>query len=149
MFTPFRSPSREREFCLKLAVVVDDNPTVLAVVSRVLKRDGFRVLRARNLDAARRICWRRKLRIDLIVSDIELPDGSGLMFSAELSLRRPDTPLVLMSGGFRPNDPNVRRHLGPGRTFLPKPFTPGALMTKVAEVMPTPPLPPLAAGAGA
>lgn len=134
---------------MKLAVVIDDNPTVLAVVTRVLKRDGFRVLSAGNLDGARRICWRRKLRIDLIVSDVELPDGTGLMLSTELSLRRPDTPLVLMSGGFRPNDPDLRRHLGPSRVFLPKPFTPLALMSKVAEVMPWPPMPPLAAGAGA
>src|SRR5829696_9292829 len=106
-----------------VVLIVDDNETVLSVVAPVLRRSGFHVLQARDVAGARRICSRASLRIDLVVTDIQMPDGTGFDLSEELKATRPSTPVVFMSGGYLPDDPVLRAHLGPRRAFLAKPFT--------------------------
>ena len=118
-----------------LVLVVDDNQTVLSVVAPILKRYGFRVLQAQNLAAARRIWGRLGGRIDLVVTDIQMPDGTGFDLSTEFAADRPQTPVVFMSGGYVPHDPVIRAHLGPRRAFVEKPFRFSALLDRIGEVM--------------
>jgi two-component system cell cycle sensor histidine kinase/response regulator CckA len=121
-----------------VVLVVDDNETVLAVVAPILRRSGFRVLQAHNLAGARRIWLRLRARIDLVVTDIQMPDGTGLELSSEFAADRPQTPVLFMSGGYFPHDPLVRAHLGPRRAFLEKPFKFPALLERIAELMAPP-----------
>jgi DNA-binding NtrC family response regulator len=118
-----------------LVLVVDDNQTVLAMVTPVLRRCGYRVLQASNVADARRIWVRLGARINLVLTDIQMPDGSGFDLSREFAADRPQTPVVFMSGGYVPQDPVVRAHLGPRRAFLEKPFRFSALLDLIAEVM--------------
>jgi DNA-binding response OmpR family regulator len=117
-----------------VVLIVDDNETVLSIVAPVLRRSGFHVLQARNVAGARRIYSRRSLRIDLVVTDIQMPDGTGFDLCKELETTRPHTPIVFMSGGYLATDPILRAHLGPRRAFLPKPFTLSALLARVVEI---------------
>jgi DNA-binding response OmpR family regulator len=110
-----------------VALVVDDEELVLAVVRQFMKRAGYRVLVARNLTVARRVCSRVTLPLDLVVTDIEMPDGSGLSLGQEIRSSRPQTPVLFMSGGYRKDDPRLEGILGPGRAFVEKPFTEGPL----------------------
>jgi two-component system cell cycle sensor histidine kinase/response regulator CckA len=118
-----------------VVLVVDDNQTVLAVVRPILRRYGFRVLQAQSLVGARRIWARLGSRIDLVVTDVQMPDGTGFDLSMEFAADRPQTPIVYMSGGYRPQDPDIRAHLGPRRAFLEKPFRFSALLDRIGEVM--------------
>lgn len=63
-------------------LVVDDHADTLGVMSRLLTRRGYRVLTAVSCEAA--IDTARRNRFDLIVSDLGLPDGSGLDLLARL-----------------------------------------------------------------
>lgn len=130
-----------------VVLMVDDSEFVLGALTSVLRRARHRVLLARNLAAARRICSRTTLPLDLVLSDIQLPDGSGLTLAGELAAARPSLPVVLMSGAYRRNDPVLMPHLGPGRIFLPKPFIPRVLLERIDEVVPAAPRR-LAAAAG-
>jgi two-component system, cell cycle sensor histidine kinase and response regulator CckA len=121
-----------------VVLVVDDNETVLAVVAPILRRSGYHVLQAKNLAGALRIISRPRLKIDLVVTDIQMPDGTGFDLSDELHELRPHTPVVFMSGGYRPNDPDLRARLGPRRAFLPKPFTLSTLLARVVEITSAP-----------
>lgn len=119
-----------------MVLLVDDSEFVCAAVKNVLRRARHRVLLATDLAAARRVCSRKRLSLDLVISDIQLPDGSGLTLSAELAAARPDLPVVLMSGAYRHNDPDLRPHIGPARIFLPKPFNSRDLLSTVHEIAP-------------
>jgi DNA-binding response OmpR family regulator len=130
-----------------VALVVDDEDLVLAVVKQFMKRAGYRVLVARNLAGARRICSRLTLPLDLVVTDIQMPDGSGLSLGQEIGVSRPQTPVLYMSGGYRKDDPHIQGHLGPGRAFVEKPFTEGPLMAAL-DALRGPSLRPLAHSAG-
>ncbi len=118
-----------------LVLVVDDNQMVLAVVTPILRRAGYRVLQAQNLAGARRIWARLGARIDLVLTDIQMPDGTGFDLSIEFAADHPQTPVVFMSGGYVPHDPVIRAHLGPRRAFLEKPFRFSALLDRIGEVM--------------
>jgi DNA-binding NtrC family response regulator len=116
-----------------LVLVVDDDELVAATVAAALRRGRHRVLVARDLASARRVCAR--LPLDLVVSDIQMPDGSGLELAAELTVSRPELPVLLISGGYLRSDPEVLAQLGPRRMFLEKPFTWPELFDCVADLM--------------
>ena len=119
-----------------LALVVDDEELVVGVVANILKRSRYRVLRARSVADARRIYSRTTLRLDVVVTDIQMPGGSGFELSRELAVLRPEIPVLLMSGGYRDTDLEVRAHLRPGRVFLEKPFRESAFLGCLSELRP-------------
>jgi len=114
-------------------LVVDDNEIVLDVVARVLRGAGHRVLVARDLASARRIGSRERLRIDLLVTDVEMPDGSGFDLADNFAALRPEIPVVWISGGYLQRDREVHTRIRPGRVFVEKPFTIPALMAAIAQ----------------
>src|SRR5512133_3506518 len=121
--------------CPPVALVIDDEESIRALVAAILARAGFRVLRAASVAAARRVCARMNLPLDIVVSDVHLPDGSGLVIARELACLRGEVPVLLMSGGYIEGDPIVLSHLRQGRAFLEKPFTERTLMTKIAALL--------------
>jgi two-component system cell cycle sensor histidine kinase/response regulator CckA len=128
-----------------VVLVVDDSETVLSVVSPILRRSGYRVLQARNVAEARHVWARQDVNIDLVVTDVQMPDGTGFELSREIRADRPHTPVVFMSGGYEPQDPDIREILGPNRAFLAKPFSLSALLARIVEIT----SPPLVASASA
>ena len=119
-----------------LALVVDDEELVRAVAANILKRSGWRVLLAHNVADARRIYARTELRrrLDLVVTDIQMPGASGFDLGRELAVLCPGIPVLFMSGGYRDHDPEILVHLRPGRVFLEKPFSERSFLTRLAEV---------------
>ncbi len=76
-------------------LLVDDHVDTLNIMSRLLTRRGFRVITADSCQAAVEAV--RKDRVDLIVSDLGLPDGSGLALLGELR-QTCDVPAIALSG---------------------------------------------------
>jgi DNA-binding response OmpR family regulator len=111
-------------------LVVDDEPAVLRVLRAVLERDGYDVLTACDVATAKQAAPGR--HIALILSDIDLPDGTGL----ELCLwakARPElaqAPVLLCSGR---DDPETRRlALEAGAVdFVAKPFVVAELRERI------------------
>ena len=76
-------------------LLIDDNRDTLNYVASLLQQRGHQVNPAYNFRTARKLAEANTY--DLVISDIELPDGSGLDLMRELTIRRP-TPGIALSG---------------------------------------------------
>jgi PAS domain S-box-containing protein len=114
----------------KLSVlVVEDQKAILRLVRRVLELDGHHVLDAADAESAQAQAAKALPEIDLLLVDDGLPGQSGSALAHDLRLRRPDLPVLLMSG-YSPD----RFHLEHA-SFLEKPFTPNELTRRVYEAV--------------
>jgi len=98
---------------------------------------GYEVLEARDGVDALSICERVDCVIDLLVTDLVMPQMSGRELAEQLSVSRPEMRVLYMSG--YTDDAIVRHGLGDGSAnFIQKPFTPETLAHKVREVIDAP-----------
>jgi len=121
-------------------LLVEDALRVRAVVREILEMNGYHVLEARHGAEAIDISERHRGPIQLMVTDVVMPQMSGRELAQRLQPVRPDMRVLYMSGY---TDDAIVRHgvLGEGIAFLSKPFTPDALALKVREVLEAPPRP--------
>jgi CheY-like chemotaxis protein len=109
-------------------LVVDDDATLRRMVHRWLTHEGYAVIEASDGAGALRILLDRAQRVDLVLTDMEMPALNGRELAAMLRTANVQTPLVLMSGNA---DRASEAPPGPGERaleLLPKPFTPDQLM---------------------
>ncbi|API58838.1 hypothetical protein BSL82_05555 [Tardibacter chloracetimidivorans] len=101
-------------------LLVEDEATVRAVAERALVRKGYRVVTAANgVEALERLA--EEDHIDLLISDVVMPEMDGPTLVAKTREERPDLPIVFMSGYA---EEQLRRSISvPGFAFLPKPFS--------------------------
>jgi DNA-binding NtrC family response regulator len=114
---------------VRTILVVDDEDHVIAVIRRILERQGFRVLTADSARSAGDIIQREE-DINLIVSDVHLPGLAGPELLSHLRAKGIDVPVIFISGDL--DLATVDRSLEiPGATFLPKPFNSTELLSAV------------------
>ncbi|MBO9308996.1 MAG: response regulator [Chloroflexi bacterium] len=109
-------------------LIVEDNAVFRETVRDLLRDLGYEVRGARSYrKAVKRLTHHR---FDLVLSDIELGDGSGFDVLQLARQTHPESRVVLMSGDADPE--TVRAALASGAVrFLPKPLTLGALLDAV------------------
>ncbi len=78
-------------------LVVDDDPMVRDVLTRVLKVQGYAVEQVGGVDEALDLCYRDG-EVDLVISDIHMPGRDGVALLAELRMRYPDTAVLMLTG---------------------------------------------------
>jgi two-component system, cell cycle sensor histidine kinase and response regulator CckA len=119
-------------------LVVEDEPAVLGLTTRILERQGYEVLGAGSPNEAIALFDHHPTRIDLVLSDVVLPGMSGRAM-VELLLRRQGVaPRILYMSGYTRNAIVHGGRLDEGLSFLEKPFTPEMLVRKVREVLNAP-----------
>ncbi|HEX6105807.1 MAG TPA: GAF domain-containing protein, partial [Gemmatimonadales bacterium] len=119
-------------------LVVDDEPSVLAVASRTLEEAGYTVLTALNgQDALRTLA--RRADVALVLSDIVMPVLGGAELARRLAAERPRLPLLFTSGHPESNGRPTDR---PDARVLFKPFGPDELLRAVRETLDAPGSPP-------
>ncbi len=129
---PGARPARDQHGATIL--VVEDEAPIRALLRKILQRRGYTVLEAADGQEALRSAADHRGRIDLLVADLVMPGLSGREVAERFAASRPDTPILFISG--YTSDDVVRRGIADGaHAFLPKPFTPEALVQKVAEVL--------------
>jgi len=102
-----------------VVLVVEDDPDTLNAVSYLISEAfGCRVLRASSVEYALRMIDSGS-RVDLVFSDVGMPEVDGLTFAKLVRRRRPDLPFVLVTG--RPDV--VDSSLKAGWVALLKPYT--------------------------
>ncbi len=116
----------------RVVLLIEDEATVREFVQIVLERHGHRVLAAASGAEARALFDRYADDVDLVLTDVILPDRSGPELARALSARRPELPVVYMSGY---TDAELERHgvNSADGEFLQKPFSIDSLMTRVAS----------------
>jgi PAS domain S-box-containing protein len=115
-------------------LLVEDDRTVQQLVSAMLKSTGYRVIATSTPAEALRICGEFATPIDLLLTDMVLPEGDGGMVAERALALRPGLKVVFMSG--YTEHPVLRspdfNHSTP---FLQKPFTKAALIAKIREAL--------------
>lgn len=115
-------------------LVAEDEPAVRALVCRVLRRHGFHVLEACDGVDAHAIAAAYHHRIDVLLSDVVMPNCGGPDLAASLRLLRPDMKVVLMSG-YTPDDIRAQGLTGIADAVLEKPMTPASLVATIRAVL--------------
>ena len=115
-------------------LLVEDEDPVRAVNARALAARGYTVLEAASGVEALQIVDERSEPVDLVVSDVVMPEMDGPTLLRELRKRRSDVRVVFVSGyaeeAFRKNLPE-----GEEFKFLPKPFTLKQLVETVKQAV--------------
>jgi DNA-binding NtrC family response regulator len=104
-------------------LVVDDEAPILKLASSILRRAGYVVETAQGGRPAWQVLEREPDNVDLVLTDVVMPDLSGTALAEKCRARRPDLPIVFMTG-FR-DLPGL-----PGPTVF-KPFAPANLVESV------------------
>jgi signal transduction histidine kinase/ActR/RegA family two-component response regulator len=115
-------------------LLVEDEPMVRALVRDVLKMYGYTVLEAAHGEDAISLCRKHTGPIDLMLTDVVMPHMNGRELHDRLAPLRPDLKVLYMSGyaeGGIVHDGII----DPGTAFIPKPFTPEDLATKIRAVL--------------
>ena len=118
-------------------LLVEDDDRVRALVSNMLRKNGFTVLLASAGDQALEIAARHRGQIHLLLTDVLMPGLNGRMLSERLTSSRPETRVLYMSGY---SDDEILR-LGVKKAaahFIQKPFSVDALVHKIRETLAVP-----------
>jgi DNA-binding NtrC family response regulator len=113
-------------------LAVDDDRKVLGLIEDVLGAAGYRVLTADSGWKAVEVHEKAPARIDLLLTDVIMPDLTGPVLAERLRARQPGLQVLFISG-FHDAD-LVQRFLSLKQfTLLPKPFTVDALLRVVEQ----------------
>jgi CheY-like chemotaxis protein len=116
----------------RTVLLVEDDPEVRALFASYLLEAGHRVIEAAN-GADALAALRPGQRIDLLVTDVVMPEGGGLALAAMLRRQQPDVKVLYVSGyGTEEAMPSEPAHL---TGYLQKPLTRTAFLTQVAEFL--------------
>jgi CheY-like chemotaxis protein len=115
-------------------LLVEDEDSVRRLSRRVLESQGYTVLEAINGEDALRIAADYGGVIDLLLSDVVMPELGGRLLAERLTASRPETEVLFISG--YTDDEILRRGLlERGQHLLQKPFTATALAHEVRSVL--------------
>jgi CheY-like chemotaxis protein len=115
-------------------LLVEDEKIVRDLSRKILERQGYVVLIARDGHEALSICSDYPNQIDLLLTDLIMPDISGKKLSEQIKELRSDIKILFMSGY---NEEVIDQHgvLKEGVNFIHKPFTVEGLANKVYEIL--------------
>ena len=115
-------------------LVVEDQREVRNYAVQVLEAYGYRVLQAEDADEALRCCAQERGQIHLVLTDVVMPNQSGVELARQLEKLRPASKVLLMSG--YTDDVIVRQGVVDDDVhFIEKPFSPEELARKVRAVL--------------
>lgn len=115
-------------------LVIEDDPSVRALIKRVLETRGYNVMLVGTGAEAIRTLSDSRLRYSMVVTDMVLPDANGEQIIELIQRKRPDCKVLLMSGYTKED---VRRDSPQAALtqFLEKPFTPDQFAEKVRDIL--------------
>ena len=114
--------------------LVEDEEEVRKLAVRVLERQGYKVLSARDGDEALLVCERHKDPIHLMLTDVVMPGMSGHEVAKRSEPSHPEMKVLYMSG-YTDNAIVMHGVLVQGVNYIQKPFTVNGLTKKVREVL--------------
>lgn len=115
-------------------LLVEDEQLVRLAARRILERHGYRVLEAQHGREALELCTRHEGAIDLMVTDVVMPQMNGRELARQLTGLRPTLKVIFVSG----YADDVIAQYGPldaDMAFIQKPFSPDTLLRKVRDLL--------------
>jgi len=115
-------------------LVVEDDEMVRNIVLKALEKKGYTVFTAADGNEALQWCEEHKDPIHLMVTDMVMPDMSGMTLADRLKTLKPEMKVLFMSG-YTDNAIVHHEMFEKGIAFIQKPFTPDGLTRKVRKVL--------------
>jgi DNA-binding NtrC family response regulator len=112
-------------------LVADDDPAILRLLRRLLEAKGHGVLYGSNGREALQVSRDFSGGLRLVITDLDMPEMSGIEFSQQIKAERPGTPVLVISGGCSTAE----------LPFLAKPFTPILFYKAVDQAIALTPIP--------
>jgi PAS domain S-box-containing protein len=118
----------------EVVLLVEDDSAVRKMVTSTLKRLGYKVLITKNGDEALKLCQKRKIPFDLLLTDVVMPIMSGPELVGHIKELWPDVKMLLMSGytEHSVSDQDIDISDMP---FIEKPFKPHALVKMIRGIL--------------
>jgi DNA-binding response OmpR family regulator len=113
-----------------VVLVVEDDPSVLTFVDRVLTQHGHTVLSAEDPDQARFVLAEHGGHADLLLCDIVLPGVNGLDFARTAKAANPALKVVFMTGLVHQSPKVLRSGIG---AVIHKPFSSDELLKAIEK----------------
>jgi DNA-binding NtrC family response regulator len=117
-----------------VVLLAEDEPALAHVLERIFVAAGLRVVACANGMVALDILSSDVSPVDVLVSDVKLPGLTGDLLAREAGLRRPELPVVLMTGFSEMVTPENADLLG-AFAILQKPVTARRLVSTVQEAL--------------
>jgi PAS domain S-box-containing protein len=115
-------------------LVVEDEPAMREVIRRILSRNGYHVISAANGREAIEIAASHADPIDLLLTDVVMPQMPGKEAAERIRALRPGMKVLFMSG-YTQGLLSSQGVVAPGVNLIEKPFTEKSLLTKLREVI--------------
>jgi CheY-like chemotaxis protein len=115
-------------------LLVEDSDVVRDVVARMLERCGFSVLRASGGEEALALARRGDAPIDLLLTDIVMPEVSGVELADRMERERPGLRILFMTGYAEEAVVN-EGILGKNRECIGKPFSQEQITRRVRKIL--------------
>lgn len=113
-------------------LLVEDEDAVRMFSARALSNKGYNVLEAAHGEAALEVVESHNGKIDIMVTDVIMPEMDGPTLAKEILKTHADLPIIFVSGY---TEDRFKEEIGDNAHFLPKPFTLQQLAEKVKEVL--------------
>ena len=119
-------------------LIIDDHYAMRETIRDILEGEGHEILEAADGEAG--IECQRRAHVDLVITDIFMPQKEGMSTIRELTAEFPELPIIAMSGGSQDLSApegfiELARRFG-ARGTLAKPFTIQELLREVAAAVP-------------
>jgi signal transduction histidine kinase/ActR/RegA family two-component response regulator len=114
-------------------LLVEDEDAVRELVRKILEARGYAVIEAPNGREGLKLCQTHPGKIDLLVTDVVMPEMGGREFAAAAVKLRPGLKVVFVSG--HTQDVILKEGIQHGEAFLQKPFDPVQLAQKVRDTL--------------
>jgi len=109
-------------------LVIDDEPFILEYVRKVLHQIGYTTLIAESGDQGLALFEERRTEVDLVLTDIVMPDSiDGLEVATRIQRIDPAVPVLFITGAVLEDDPHLLSLMN-GGILLRKPFFPDQLI---------------------
>ena len=117
----------------EVILLVDDEDRVRKLTRTILEECGYVVLESKGGLEGLSVCESHKGKIDLLVSDVAMPEFGGRELAVRVLMMRPAMKVLFLSGQMQ--DVTLKEGTKKGAAFLQKPFSPADLAQKVREVL--------------
>ena len=114
-------------------LLVENEPAVRNLLQMALRRKGYTVLAAESGRAALDLVRSHAGTIDLLITDVVMPDMNGPELVSRFVTIRPETQTLFMSGYM--DDAFSDHGISADINFIQKPFSPRAIAQKVREIL--------------
>ncbi len=118
-------------------LVVEDDPMLRTMATQMLEKIGYRVLQAETPQAALSFCADQATPIDLVLTDVIMPEMNGLEMARGIAALRPDAKVLFMTG-YSSDAIASRGDVPPGLHYVEKPFNMEGLHAKILEILKAP-----------